>query len=91
MANVLITYRIMPDSVDTDLNNFQDEISQAITQFGGRVVKVETHDIAFGLRALHLTFQFDEKKGDTEELEKSLAQHHYIQSVEVIDVRRQFG
>ena len=91
MALVLITYRIMPEDAEVDLNNFQDDISKAITAFGGRVVKTETHEVAFGLKALQLTFQLDESKGDTEELEKSLEKLHYIQSVEVTDVRRQLG
>ena len=91
MATVLITYKIMPDSEDVDLNNFQDEITGKITAFGGRVLKTEEELIAFGLKALKIIFALDEQKGDTEKLEHELQDLHYIQSVEVVDVRRQIG
>ena len=91
MATVLITYNIMPDDAATDLNNHQDEIFSLITSFGGKVLKTETRDVAFGLKSLNIIFELDEKKGDTEELEHKLEKLHYIQSVNVEDVRRLIG
>lgn len=91
MGTVLITYKIMPDNSDVDLNNYEDEIRSKITDFGGRILDVDEELIAFGLKALKIIFAFDESRGDTEELERTLQDLHYIQSVEVVDVRRQIG
>jgi elongation factor 1-beta len=91
MGTVLITYKIMPESDEVDLNNFEEEISSKITSFGGRIINVEEELVAFGLKALKIVFTLDESKGDTEELERTLQDLHYIQSVEVVDVRRQIG
>ena len=91
MAKVLITYKIMPESVDVDLNNFENEIREKIEGFGGSIIDVEEEHIAFGLKALKVIFSVDEQKGDTEKLEHALQGLHYIQSVEVVDVRRQIG
>ncbi len=91
MGTVLITYKIMPESAEVDLNNFEDEIRSKIEGFGGRVLDVEEEPVAFGLTALKVIFSLDESKGDTEHLELALQELHYIQSVEVVDVRRQIG
>lgn len=91
MGTVLITYRIMPERADTDLNNYEEDIKKKISVFGGEVLKVWVEHIAFGLKALHVLFALDEHQGDTEHLEHALEELHYIQSVEVVDVRRQIG
>ncbi len=81
----------MPESSDVDLNNFETEIKSKIEGFGGRILDTREEEIAFGLKALKVIFALDEKKGDTEPLEIELQGLHYIQSVEVVDVRRQIG
>ena len=86
-----MTYKVMPESVEIDLNNFEDEIKGKVISFGGEVIKVEAEEIAFGLKALKVIFSLDESKGDTEDLENDLKELHYVQSVEVVDVRRQIG
>lgn len=91
MATVLVTYKIMPESADVDLNNFEDEIRGKIEGFGGRILRIEEELIAFGLKALRVIFSVDEKAGDTEKLELALQELSYIQTVEVVDVRRQIG
>ena len=91
MGSVLVTYRIMPESADVDLNSFEDEIRSKIESFGGKILETEEEHIAFGLKALKVVFRVDEKMGDTEKLEHALQELHYIQSVEVVDVRRQIG
>ena len=72
MGRVLMTYKVMPESVEIDLNNFEDEIKGKVISFGGEVIKVEAEEIAFGLKALKVIFSLDESKGDTEDLENDL-------------------
>lgn len=91
MADVIITMRIMPKSPDTNLDSVSEKATQEIANFGGEVGKKETVPIAFGLKALDLTFVMDESKGSTEELENKIKESEGVNSVEVTDVRRAIG
>ncbi len=92
MGNAIITMRIMPESVEADLKKIEDEAMKLITAYSDeRQKKVTITPIAFGLKAVDIMFMMDEKKGDTEPLEKELQEIPEVQSVEVIDVRRALG
>lgn len=92
MANVVITFKIMPESPDTDLAAIEGDAKKKITAFAGEgEIKTEQEPIAFGLKALKMIFVMDESKGSTEELEKDIASIAGVNSVEVIDVRRAIG
>lgn len=91
MALVVVTLRIMPESVDTDLNKLEEEASKLIKDFGGDPGKTNITPIAFGLKALDILFVMQESIGSTEELEKKIAKIKGINSAEVTDVRRAVG
>ncbi len=92
MAKAIVTIKLMPESPSTDLDGLQKEASSKIEKFSQTVeVKAETEPVAFGLKALKLTFIMDESLGSPEELEKDLATLKSVNSVEVIDVRRAVG
>jgi translation elongation factor aEF-1 beta len=91
MAKVIITFRIMPESIETNLNSIEKMANEAITAFGGEPGKTEIEPIAFGLNALKIFFILDEKRGSTEELEKKINSMEGVESCEVIDVRRAIG
>ena len=54
-------------------------------------MKTEQEPIAFGLKALKITFVMDEDKGSTDPLEETLKNLDGVNSVETIDVRRAVG
>ena len=92
MASVVVTIKIMPESVETDLQAIEQLAHALIKQHGVQSeTKTEIEPIAFGLKALKLIFLMDEAKGSTEELEKKIAQVEGVMSVETIDVRRALG
>jgi len=91
MATVVITLTIMPESPNTDLSKLEVEATKLISEFGGKVGKVDIKPIAFGLRSLNLIFIMDEAKGSTESLEKDIAELKGVSSAEVTDVRRAIG
>jgi elongation factor 1-beta len=91
MARVIITFRIMPESTDTNLQSLEKKANEAITAFGGEPGKTEIEPIAYGLKALKIFFILDEKKGSTEELEKNINSIDGVESCEVIDIRRAVG
>ena len=49
-------------------------------------MKVEQEPIAFGLKALKITFVADESKGSTEALEQDIKTISGVNSVEVVDL-----
>ena len=92
MAKVAITLTFMPTSPEIDLTAIEGTAKEQITAFAETSeFKIEQKPVAFGLKSLNITFAMDEDKGDTESLEKTLAEIEGVNSVEVTDVRRTMG
>ncbi|MFH1409766.1 MAG: elongation factor 1-beta [Nanoarchaeota archaeon] len=91
MAQVIITLKIMPESPETALDTVAEAATKLIADFGGEVGKTEEEPIAFGLKALNLTFVMDEAKGSTDDLEASINALDGVNSCEATDVRRALG
>lgn len=92
MASVIVTLRIMPESVESDLAEIETKAAELIRKFSGETdIKAEKMPIAFGLKSLNITFIMDESIGSTEELEKNISEIDHIVNVECIDVRRAVG
>ena len=95
MAKAIVTLKIMPDSPETDLKHLEEKILKSIKHFcnDGKEVDYKTviEPVAFGLKAIKLTFVMDEAKGSTEKLETEISDFEDVNSVEVTDVRRAIG
>jgi elongation factor 1-beta len=91
MASVVITLRIMPESVETDLKGIEENAKIFVSEYGGEVGKVEEKPVAFGLKALEMIFVSNEDIGSTDKLESNIASIPGVNSVEVTDVRRAIG
>ena len=91
MADVIITFKLMPTSPEVDLEGVKAKAKEAIAAFGGEVGKESIEPVAFGLNALNLVFVMDEAKGSTEELEAQISNLEGVNSVECTDVRRAVG
>ncbi len=91
MANVVITLKVMPEGVDTNLEDLKKAVNSKIKKFSGGDSRIEIEPVAFGLKALKFTFVSDEKKGGTDELENQIINIEGVNSVDVIDVRRALG
>lgn len=92
MGTAIVTLKIMPESPDTDLKMIEDQALKLIAAFSDeRQKKVVIEPVAFGLKSVNITFLMDEKKGDTEPVEKQISEIEGVNSVECIDVRRIIG
>lgn len=92
MAKVITTLKIMPTSPEVDLEKVKELALKKIEEFSGETeTKTSIEPIAFGLKALNIIFVTDEDKGDTEVVEKSIAELEEVNSVEVTDCRRALG
>ena len=82
----------MPESPEVDLKKLEEDCLSKIKEFSGESdAKVEIEPIAFGLKALKITFVMDESLGSTESLEKSVTSIEEVSSIEIVDVRRAIG
>lgn len=91
MGKVIVTLKIMPSSVDVNLDNIKGKTTDMISGFGADLMKEEIEPVAFGLKSLNLTLVFDEEKGSTDSLEEQIAGIEGVQSCEAISVRRAMG
>lgn len=92
MANAVITFKIMPDNVEADLEAIEKEAIEKIVAYTGNdETKSEVQEVAFGLKAISIMFVMDEDKGSPEPLEKQVNGIEGVMSCETTDVRRAIG
>jgi len=91
MANVIITFKIMLNSPDTNIEDVENIVTIIIEDYGANVGRIEIEPVAFGLKALNITCIMDESKGGTDKLEDLIREVEGVKSVDVVDVRRAFG
>ena len=91
MATAGIQFKIMPEGVDTNLEELKSKIKTAIETFESGVFnEAKEEPIAFGLKALIVTIALSEDE-ESDAVEKALAEIEGISSVELIDYRRVVG
>ncbi len=91
MGKLVITLKIMPEGPESDLADIRRHADVLIEEFAGHPSdKQEIEPVGFGIKALKLIFLADEAKGGTENLEKSIAKVHGVNSVEVVGLDRTF-
>lgn len=92
MTNAVITFKIMPESPDIDLDELQSQALKKIAAYSGNdETKVSIEPVAFGLKALNIIFVMDEGKGSPDELEEDIETITGVMSCETTDVRRAIG
>ena len=83
MATVIVTYKIMPDGVDTDLNFIEKELTE---KFG--VERMERIPIAFGLISIKAVKVIPEVEGEADRIAGEMEKINGVQSVEVVEMTR---
>lgn len=91
MAEVIIKFKIMPESPEVDLDALTATLKGKLEEAGAETGETETQPVAFGLKALFITCLRDEAKGDTEDMEKALAATEGVGSVSIEAVGRTLG
>lgn len=80
-------YKLMPESVDADLEKIKLEAKKIVEEFGGNNKEYEIEPVAFGLKAV-IVFFFYPDNLETEGLENKFAQIDEVQSAQLIDMRK---
>ena len=91
MGIALITIKLMPESLEANLEEIKERAKEIIESNKGTKVRFEEEPIAFGLKAVIVYFEQDEEEGELSPIEEGLTNLQNIQSAQVTDTRRAFG
>ena len=87
MGEVAATMKIMPEGVDTDLEDLKIKLEAALPE-GSSVYGSEIEPVAFGLKALKMVVLVGDLEGGTESVEEAFAAVPGVESVQVTDLGR---
>jgi len=89
MTKAGVTVKLMPEGADVDLEALKTKVKDAVKETYGDVgeIRMVEEPIAFGLRALKVTFIIDEEKG-SDVIEQKLAGFEEVASAQVIEFMR---
>ncbi len=82
MGNVMIVFRVMPESTDTDLNAIKNEL----VRLGAK--KTEEEPLAFGLNAVKAYFIVPDAEGGPDAVEKAVKNISGVSEAEITEVNR---
>ncbi|NCO97202.1 MAG: elongation factor 1-beta [Candidatus Aenigmarchaeota archaeon CG_4_10_14_0_8_um_filter_37_24] len=82
-GSVATTFKIMPDSVETDLDQLEKEIKEKI-----KPSKLERIPIAFGLNAIVIVKVIDEKEGELDRITEEIKSIPGVREAEITNVAR---
>jgi len=90
MAILDVEVRLMPESVEEDLEEIKRGVMKALEKDGATGISMREEDVAFGLRAIIVKFSWEEEK-DSDLFEKSLAGVPGVSSASTLSANRAFG
>ena len=90
MGTALLKIKIMPASPEADLEEIKIDAKKIVEKGNGKNVRFEEEPIAFGLKAVIVSFDINESY-EIEPIEIGLSQIKNISSAQVIDMRRSIG
>lgn len=83
MADVIVTFRVMPESVEADLDRIESQIKTIVEP-----EKIHREPIAFGLVALKVVKIIPDASGELEAVENKIRSVENIGQIEVVEVSR---
>ena len=89
MPYLVVRARILPSSVEVDLEELALRIERGISNVGG-LLRYSLEPIAFGLSAIIADFKIEEKEGGTYPLEEAIKAIDGVDEVDIIAVSRAY-
>lgn len=83
MGTVAITFRILPEDADVDIEGLKASVRDAL---GASLRDMQERPVAFGIKAIEAIAVVDDAAGGSDALEHSLAEVPGVGTVETIDV-----
>ncbi|MCW3979915.1 MAG: elongation factor 1-beta [Candidatus Bathyarchaeota archaeon] len=89
MANIVVSFRIMPEGIDVDFEQLKKQIEKALPPKAAIYTDFQAEPIAFGLNALIAHIQFPEDEtGILDEAEQRIAKVPGVSRIQTLMVRR---
>ncbi|AXI25203.1 elongation factor 1-beta [Methanofervidicoccus sp. A16] len=86
MATVIAKVKIMPVNPEVDRESLKEKIKKTVENMGIKCLNILEEPLAFGLYAIYVLVEMEEKEGGTEPLEKELSNLEDVESVDVVEV-----
>jgi elongation factor 1-beta len=83
VGSVIVTFRIMPENIDTNLDSLEKSIKKEINP-----QRMERTPIAFGLNAIQIIKLVDEIEGEMDRITDKIKKIKGVKEVEVINFTR---
>ena len=83
MAEVIVTFKVMPKDVEVNLDNLEKRIKNLI-----QPQRISREPIAFGLVALNVTKLIPDASGELENIENRIKSIEEVGEIEVIEITR---
>ncbi len=83
MAEVIVVFKVMPDSVEVNLDDLENRLKEAVAP-----ERIEREPIAFGLVALKISKIMPDTGGVLEETEGKIRSVEGVSEVEVVEMGR---
>jgi elongation factor 1-beta len=83
VGSVIVTFKIMPEGVETDLDSVEKDIKKEINP-----QRMERIPIAFGLNAVQIIKLVDEKEGEMDRVTDKIKSIKGVREVEVVGLTR---
>jgi elongation factor 1-beta len=83
MAQVIVGFKILPKTIETDLDELEKKIKDAIDP-----EKMEREPIAFGLVAIHVVKLVPDAGGEMEAVENKLRAIEEVGEIEITGISR---
>jgi len=83
MADVIVTFKIMPKDAETDMDKIEEQIKSIVNP-----ERIQREPIAFGLVAIKVTKLIPDAGGELENVENKIKSIKNIGQVEVTEVTR---
>ncbi len=87
MGKVLLTYEIMPDGLEVDLDKMRTDVEAKIKGFC-KVEQVEVKPIAFGLKALMMNIVVEDEEGIMDRVEQDIGSVPGVQNARVFALNK---
>lgn len=84
MGQVAVLFRLMPQSVETDMKAMGESVRGALPA-GAQLRGMQVKDIAYGLKALLVSVVMTDAGGILQATEEALAHLPHVESVEVME------
>lgn len=88
MGDVAAKIKIMPKSIDTNLSELKEKITNNLPHGSSIYGNFEIEPIAFGLKALVVTILVNDDEGGIENVEQSIMKIEDAESIQILELGR---